>query len=430
MHDLNDLPVLVVGAGLAGLACARELTARGVPVQVLEASDGVGGRVRTDRVDGFLLDRGFQVLLAGYPEAKAQLDLRALDLQAFYPGAVVRRGGRAVGVGDPRRHPLAALGALRGGLATPGDGVAMARLLLRSRAALLYGLDALGSDDVTSAQALQAAGLSDRLVNGFLRPFLTGITLDADLQVSARFMHFVLGSFLAGPTAVPAAGMQAIPEQLAAGLPVGTVRLGTRVVDADADGVVLTGGVRVDAAAVVVAVEGPEAARLLPGLPAVESLSTTAVWFDAPQSPTGGRPVLVLDGDGSGPVNNVAVLSDVAPGYAPPGRALVNASLPSGRGEDLDDEALDGAVRAQLRGWFGPAVDGWRRLRIDRIAHAQPRQDPGALDPPQRPVRRDRGLWVCGDHRDTASINGALASGRRTGAEVAVALREAALVTA
>jgi phytoene dehydrogenase-like protein len=426
-----DLPVVVVGAGLAGLACARELGARGLPVQVLEASDGVGGRVRTDRVDGFLLDRGFQVLLAGYPEAQAQLDLEALDLRPFYPGAIVQRDGHAVTVGDPRRHPVAALGALRGGLATPVDGVAMARLLLRSRRLLREGLDRDGTpgDGQSTAAALRDAGLSDRIVDGFLRPFLTGITLDAELAVSARFMHFVLGSFVAGPTVVPAAGMQAIPEQLAAGLPLGTVRLGTRVVDVAGDAVTLTGGVRVDAAAVVVAVDGPQAARLLPGLPAPGSLSSTAVWFDAPASPTAGRPVLVLDGDAgrTGPVNNVAVLSDVAPGYAPAGRALVNASLPSGRGEAFDDEALDAAIRAQLRGWFGTAVDGWNRLRIDRIAHAQPRQDPGTLDPPQRPVRRDAGVWVCGDHRDTASINGALASGRRTGVEVAVALRESAL---
>lgn len=427
---MSDLPVLVVGAGLAGLACARELHRRGVPVQVVEASDGVGGRVRTDRHEGFLLDRGFQVLLAGYPEAQRQLDLVSLDLRPFYPGALVRRGGGQLKVADPRRHPIAALGALRGGLATPGDGAAMARLLWQSRASVVHGLAAVDDGDAqTALQALRGAGISSGLLDGFLRPFLTGITLDPDLEVSARFARFVLGSFLAGPTAVPAAGMQAIPDQLAAGLPDGCVRLGARAARVDDDGVTLAGGVRIDAAAVVVAVEGPAAARLLPGLPDPGGVGTIAMWFDAPSSPTGGRPLLVLDGDGGDGalVNNVAVLSDVAPGYAPAGRALVNASIPDGRGTDLDDEALDGVVRAQLRGWFGEQVTAWRRLRVDRIAHAQPRQLPGTLDPPQRPVRRRDGLWVCGDHRDTASINGALASGRRTGVEVAVALRERAL---
>ncbi len=416
-------PVVVVGAGLAGLSCARELIASGVEVRVLEASDGVGGRVRTDRVEGFLLDRGFQVLLAGYPECRRQLDYAALDLRAFYPGAVVRRRGRALAVADPRRHPLRALKALDG-LASPGDAPALARLLVASRRSLR---EDPAPDRQTTREALQAAGLSPRLVDGFLRPFLAGITLDPTLTVSARFARFVLGSFLAGPTVVPAGGIGALGEQLAATLPPETVRLGARVVAVADEGVVLSGGVRVDAAAVVVAAEGPEAARLVPGLPDPGSVGTTCLWYDAPASPCPGG-ALVLDGDGHGPVNNVAVLSDVAATYAPAGRSLVNASLAGVAGDD--DAALDARVRGQLRGWFGEQVDGWRRLRVDRIAHAQPRQEPGALDPPQRPVRRGERLWVCGDHRDTASLNGALASGRRAGAEVASALRERALTGA
>ncbi len=420
-----SLPVVVVGAGLAGLACARELNARGAEVQVIEASDGVGGRVRTDRVDGFLLDRGFQVLLAGYPECRAQLDYDALDLKAFYPGAVVQRGGRAITVADPRRHPLAALGALNG-LARPGDAVALLRLLAASRRSVRHGLaagDPAGVDEPSTRAELQAAGLSDSLIDGFFRPFLAGITLDPELAVSGRFARFVLGSLLDGPTVVPAQGMGQLPEQIAAALPFGSVRLGTRAVAVDDDGVTLTGGVRLDASAVVVAVEGPEAAHLVTGLPDPGSVSTTCVWFDAPASPCPGG-ALVLDGQGTGPVNNVAVLSDVAPAYAPAGRSLVNASM-SGLAPQ-DDDALDAAVRGQLRGWFGPQVDAWRRLRVDRIEHAQPAQRPGALEPPQRPVRRGPGLWVCGDHRDTASLNGALASGRRTAVEVATTLRERA----
>nr|MBA2348879.1 FAD-dependent oxidoreductase [Solirubrobacterales bacterium] len=170
-------------------------------------------------------------------------------------------------------------------------------------------------------------------------------------------------------------------------------------------------------------VEGPEAARLLAGLPDPGSVATTCLWYDAPASPQPGG-ALALDGQGSGPVNNLAVLSDVAPTYAPAGRALVNASM-SGLAEEADD-VLDATVRGQLRGWYGPQVDRWRRLRVDRIEHAQPVQLPGVLEPPQRPVRRGPGLWVCGDHRDTASLNGALVSGRRTAVEVTTTLRERA----
>jgi phytoene dehydrogenase-like protein len=418
-------PVVVVGAGLAGLAAARELQARGLDAVVLERSDGVGGRVRTDSVEGFLLDRGFQVLLAGYPEAARVLDYDALELRAFYPGALVRTQGRFVRVADPRRRPHDAIRAL-GPIATPGDLPALARLLWRSVRALRAGLDTRRPE--TSARAaLEAAGCSQRLVDRFLRPFLAGITLEPELAGSSRFVEFVLASFLTGPTAVPARGIGAIPEQLAAALVPGTVRLGAQVVRIGADEVELAGGERVAARAVVVAAEAPAAARLAGDVRDPGAVSTTALWYDAPRSPLPGvggpRGALVLDGDAAGPVNNLAVMSDVAPGYAPAGRALVNASLP--RLAAGGDEELDAAARAQLRGWFGAEVDGWRLLRVDRIAHAQPRQPPGALDPPVRPLRQGRRLWVCGDHRGTASLNGALGTGRRAGAEVAAALAEA-----
>jgi len=418
-------PVVVVGAGLAGLAAARELQSRGVDALVLERSDGVGGRVRTDAVDGFLLDRGFQVLLAGYPEAARILDYAALDLKPFYPGALVRAGGRFVRVADPRRRPHDALRAL-GPVAAPGDAVALPRLLGRSVRALRAGLDT-GQPETSARAALADAGISPRLVERFLRPFLAGITLEPELAGSSRFAQFVLASFLAGPTAVPARGMGAIPQQLADALHPGTVRLGAEVARIDPGEVRLASGERVAARAVVVAAEAPAAAGLVEDLRDPGAVSTTALWYDAPSSPLpaagGPRGALVLDGEREGPVNNLAVMSDVAPGYAPAGRALVNASLP---GLDAREDAdLDRAARDQLRGWFGGEVDGWRLLRVDRIAHAQPRQPPGALDPPVRPLRQGRELWVCGDHLGTASINGALGTGRRAGAEVAAALAEA-----
>jgi phytoene dehydrogenase-like protein len=415
--------VVVVGAGLAGLACARTLARRGVPVTVLEASDGVGGRVRTDEVEGFRVDRGFQVLLTAYPEARAALDLDALDLQPFFPGALVRVRGRFARVADPLRRPGAALGAL-GPVATPADALALARLVLPSARAGVEGALRRREHDEATEAALAQAGLSERVRTRFLAPFLRGIMLDPALGVSARFMDFVLASFVRGATAVPAGGMGRLGEQLAAGLPDGSVRLRTPVASVDDRGVTLAGGERVEADVVVVATDGPAAAELVPGIRAPASLSATQLAFAAPASPVG-EGILVLDGEGSGPVNHLAVLSDVAPGLAPDGASLVSANVVGVA--DPDDERVEAAVRAQLGSWFGEAdVARWRLLRVDRIAHAQPYQAPGALEPAARPVRRTARLWVCGDHRDTASINGALGSGRRTGEEVASALGESA----
>ncbi len=414
--------VIVVGAGLAGLACARTLAARNVPVLVLEASDGVGGRVRTNDVDGFRVDRGFQILLTACPEARAALDLDALELGRFFPGALVRTEGRFARVADPLRRPAAAPGAL-GAVATAGDALALARLVLPSARAGVEGALRRRRHDIATEAALADAGLSERVRTRFLAPFLRGIMLDPALGVSARFLDFLLASFARGAAAVPAGGMGRLPEQLAAGLPDGAVRLRSPVAGVDEDGVTLGDGERLRADAVVVATEAPAAAQLVPGVRVPPSLPTTQLAFGAPSSPVD-EGILVLDGEARGPVNHLAVLSDVAPGYAPAGGALVSANVIGVA--DPDDARLEGAARTQLAAWF-PAADvgAWRLLRVDRIAHAQPYQAPGSLEPPARPVRRTARLWVCGDHRDTASINGALASGRRAGEEVASALDEA-----
>ncbi len=202
---------------------------------------------------------------------------------------------------------------------------------------------------------------------------------------------------------LPAGGMQAIPRQLAGSLPEAALRFGATVESAGPGEVVLAGGERLTASAVVVAADGPEAARLTGAVEAPAPRAVTTIHYAAERSPVG-EPVLVLDGDGHGPVNDLCVPSDVAPSYAPPGAALVSATvlgIPP-----LSDEALDGAVRDQLRGWFGAQVDGWRLLRVLRIPFALPAQPPAVLASAERPVRLREGLFVCGDHRDTASTPG------------------------
>lgn len=404
------MTTVVVGAGLAGLACARRLTAAGRDVVVLEAGDGVGGRVRTDRVDGFLVDRGFQVLLTGYPAARAQLDLDALDLRPFEPGVVVRADGRMQRLSDPVRDPLGAPQALTSTVLGLGDGLRLLRLQLR--VTIPDGQRVAGRPQTTTRTALDEAGFSERIVERFFRPFLAGVFFDPGLATSSRMFELVMRSFFRGKVAVPASGMEAMPRQLAEHLPPGTIRLDTPVERVDHGAVLTAAGERVEAADVVVATDGPAAARLLGDVVDVApGLGTTTLWWAADDSPVGGG-WLVLDGERSGPVNNLAVMSDVAPGYAPPGRSLVAGSLVGVPAED--DRALDAAARRQLRDWYGAVVDGWELLRVDRIPFAQPRQQPRDLPSLARPVAVGERVWVCGDHRDTASIQGALVSGRRT----------------
>ncbi len=403
--------VLIVGGGLAGLAAARVTTAAGLATVVLEAGDEVG-RVRTDVVDGFQLDRGFQILLTAYPEVVGQLDLGALQLGRFAPGARVWLGEDFARVADPFRQPSAALATLGAPIGSLADKVRLARLrheLVTTSAAAL-----LRRGDGTTIDALIARGFSVAMIERFWRPLFAGIQLDETLHTSRRMFDLIFRTLVMGDAAVPAAGMGAVPRQLAVSLPAGTVHTGVAVERLTGTEAGLVDGGRVEAEVVLVATDGPNAARLL-GLAPVGSKAASCVWFAAAEAPVAG-PVLLLDGTGQGPARNVAVLSNVAPSYAPPGYALLAAAVP-GRA----DPTLEGEVRAQMRGWFGPVVDTWRALRTDAIAHGQPHQ--GLHHSLKQAVFLGSGRYVCGDHRDTASLQGALFSGRRAGERIVADLR-------
>ena len=305
---MEDLPrscdVVVVGAGLAGLCAARRLAAAGRDVVVVEAGDAVGGRVRTDHVDGLRLDRGFQVFTPSYPEARRVLDLDALDLRRFTAGAVVATGARRDHLAAPFDAPRWTLGALTAPVGSPGDKLRMAAYA--ARVATGDGQRLVRQGDGTARQALRDAGLSDRFVDSTLRPFLAGVFLEDDLSTSRRFLDLVLRSFVRGLPALPAAGMGAIPEQLAAALPDGAVHLGVRVRSV-APGRVSTDAGTVDAPAVVVATSGPEAAALVPAVGSPVSKASTT-WYHLadvpPDALVEGRPVLTLAGNGLGPISS------------------------------------------------------------------------------------------------------------------------------
>jgi len=402
--------VLIVGAGLAGLCCGRRLAECGVPFDILEASDGVGGRVRTDLVDGFRLDRGFQVYLTAYPEGRRVLDLAALDLRPFARAALVWFGGRFHRVADPRSEPLTAAKSLFNPVGSARD-----KLRLVS---LFWDIDRgpldrqLAKDERPALDLLRWNGrLGPAMIDRLFRPLFGGVFLEKNLATSSRFFRFVFRMLAEGPAAVPALGMQAIPEQVVARLPTGSVRLGARVVSLGEREVVLDGGETLRTRAVVVATEGPAAARLIGDeVPDPGSNGTVALYYAADRPPVS-EAVVMLDGEGQGPVNHVVVTSNASPAYAPAGRALVAVSVV---GVPADDDAeLDRRARVQLSGWFGGEVLGWRLLRAYRIPRALPDQTAGRLDPWRRPVRLRPGLYVCGDHRDNASIDGAMTSGFR-----------------
>jgi phytoene dehydrogenase-like protein len=399
--------VLVIGAGLAGLTCARRLHDHTLDVLVLEADDRVGGRVR-DTVDGFRLDRGFQVLLTAYPETQRELDYDALDLHAFYDGALVRYNDRFHRVADPRRHPLDAPRTLFAPIGSLADKLRILRLqraLARRRLSQIMKRPERPTLDVLRTRW----GFSSAMIDRFFRPFFGGIFFDRSLEASSRMFEFVFKMFAEGRTVLPAGGIDRMPQQLRQHLPDNAVRLNAPVDAVEAPSVTLRDGETLEAPHVVVATEAPEANRLVGGVAPTEGRSTACLYYDAPRSPLD-DPLLVLNGDGDGPINNVAVPSDVAPGYAPDDRALVSVVVVEPPPPPHD--TLERKVRAQLMDWFGLQAGGWTHLQTQHIPYALPEQAPPFLSPPERDVRRRPGLYVCGDHRRTASLNGAIASGR------------------
>ena len=401
--------VVVVGAGLSGLSAATRLAAAGCDVHVLEAGNHAGGRLATDVVDGFVVDRGFQVLNTGYPRV-ADLDLEDLHLGWFERGAVLRVDGHPHRVVDPRRRPTAVPAALTAPLGSLREKAAVVAFSLRAAYSPVGRL--LSAPESDAAAALRRAGVGETAVERFFRPFLAGVLLENELATSSRYVDLLWRSFVRGSVGLPAAGMQAIGRQLADRLDPERVHLRTPV-HAVAPGSVRVDGGAVQARAVVVATDPGTADGLIPGLGSAAPRQVTTHFHVLRASPWS-LPLIVL-GEPGGRLVNSAVVSDAQPAYSPDGRALVASSTLRPTSER--------DVREEIAAAHGVAASELAHLTTVTVTGAQP----AALPPlqPRRPVDLGDGLYVCGDHRDTPSIQGAMASGARAARAVLRALRPA-----
>ncbi|MEU5781819.1 FAD-dependent oxidoreductase [Micromonospora lupini] len=409
---LAETDVVVVGGGLAGLAAARRLHRAGVPWRLLEAGGRLGGRVATDVVDGYLIDRGFQVLNTAYPRLGTLLDTDRLDLGYFTSGVLVRRGDDLLRLVNPLREPTGAPGTALAGVGSLLDRLRFAALA--AGCATLPVSRLLSAPETSAETAFRRAGLSDVIIEELLRPFLSGVFIDRELATSSHVLAMVLRSFARGRIGLPAEGMAALPRTIADPLPADLLDLDTPVAQV-APGLVRTQAGDIRCRAVVVAVDPPAAAALLPALATVRMHSYTTYYHSAPEPPLA-EPILLVDGDRREIVANTVVLSNAVGTYAPAGRHLVATSVVGPKAPP------ESTIRAELTRLYGRSTADWTHLTTVVVPDALP-----AAPPPQgrlrKPVSMGEGLFVAGDHRDSPSIQGALASGWRAAGAVLEELR-------
>jgi phytoene dehydrogenase-like protein len=410
------MKVIVVGAGLAGLTCAKVLAERGAEVVVFEASDGVGGRVRTDEKDGFLLDRGFQVYFTAYPIARRHLDPAALNLKPFDLGALVRRGHEESVLSDPLRDSGAFLPSLLSNAAAFSDKLLTLKLAARSILERAESAGELDSADSSSLEYLRGKGFSERIIGNFYRPFYGGIFLDNSLSTSARVLRFTFKMLATGKTAVPARGIGEIPKQLAARLPASAVRAnspvrsllreGSRVVGVDAD------GEEHEADAVVMATDAPTAARLASAPVPEGSVGQVCVYYATDELDAGKK--IVLNAEDGGFVNNAVQISAVAPSYAPRGRHLL--SVVALGGFDLPDDEIYRRGIEDVSRWYPQA--NFEPLAVYRVPYAQFAQPPGVHKTLPENRTGSPGLVLAGEYTEDSSKNGSMLSGEKAAGEV------------
>lgn len=410
MSQPVEVDVVIVGGGLAGLAAARRLDRAGVEWLLVEAADRIGGRVTTDVVDGWRLDRGFQVLNTAYPRIPALIDIDGLDMRYFTSGVLVRRGGDLHRLENPLRGPLTAPQTLTSGVGTLSDRLKFAALA--TRCATMPAARLLKERETTTQEMLRRAGLSHRMIEEVLRPFLSGVFADRSLDTSSHVFAMVLRSFARGRLGVPAAGMAALPAAVAGPLPYPQLLVGARTLSLG-PGLVVTDGGELRCRAVIVATDPLTAATLLPQLPEPDMHGLTTFYFGADRAPLD-EPTLLLDGDRREIIANTVVVSNAAPEYAPSGKSLIAASVV---GVSAPSSASESVIRVELARMYGVPTDSWELLEAISIPAALP-----SARVPQanlrKPVDLGDGLFVAGDHRDSPSIQGALAGGWRTAGAV------------
>jgi len=402
---------VIIGAGAAGLACARVLEQNNLSYTVIESHNQPGGRIKTDVVDGFQLDRGFQVLQTGYPDVGQYLSLKELQLKKFPAGVAVRFNGRFHTIADPRHHPRYLMSTLASPLGSFGDRVAMLKLARHVCRGTFE--DIFNQPEEPTIDFLEGCGFSKKFIRSFFVPFFAGACLDKNINASSRVLKYLFRIFAMGDATLPSRGMGEITKQLAQSLAKDKIQLQRKAVRISDGAVTLEDGETIQGRQIVVATPEPVVKDLLQIKTENRSVGESCLYYSTDWLPPFKEPFLMLNGDCRGPVNNIAFPSMVAPEYAPAGKTLVAVVVVDDQYSKRTD--LEGEVRKHCCEWFGDAAEGWEHLRTYQIEHALPDQSPPTNNPYILPKPVSKSIRVCGEYQSLPGLQWALMSGQMTG---------------
>ncbi|MFT7395750.1 MAG: phytoene dehydrogenase-like protein [Flavobacterium sp.] len=400
--------ITIIGAGISGLSVGLHLHREGFSVKIIEASDRPGGRIKTDSVDGFRLDRGFQVLLTSYPEAQMLLDYKALQLKTFLPGATVLYDGGQFEIADPFRRPSALLATVFAPVGSLKDKINTFVLKQKLIRKSIKGI--FLQEQKSSLEQLKSYGFSSKMIDRFFKPFFSGIFLENKLETPNRMFDFVMKMFSEGDAALPALGMEEIPKQLASQLPADTFLYNTKVVDIRGNSIFTSTGAEIKSDIIILATEANELVSKLKSNVETEYRSVTNVYFQTTIAPSNKAVVILNASEKEKVVNNLTVMTNVSTAYAPAGKVLISVSCNGIL--DFEDQELAEKIKKELEPWFGKQVEEWSHLKTYKVKYALPNLTVLKDDLTITDMKINDNLYCCGDHLLNGSINAAMKSGR------------------
>lgn len=400
--------ITIIGAGISGLSAGLHLHRQGFSVKIIEASDRAGGRIKTDIIDGFRLDRGFQVLLTSYPEAKMLLDYEALELKNFLPGATVLYDGGQFEIADPFRRPSALLGTVFAPVGSLKD--KFNTFLLKHKLIRKSIEEIFLQQQKTSLEQLKSYGFSSKMINRFFKPFFSGIFLENNLTTPNRMFDFVMKMFSEGDAAVPALGMEEIPKQLANQLPADSFLYNTKVVDIRENTIFANSGAEIKSDIIILATEANDLISKIKNNVETQHHSVTNVYFQTTVAPSKKAVVILNASEKKKVINNLTVMTNVSKAYAPAGKVLISVSCNGILG--FEDQELAQKIKDELQPWFGNQVEDWSHLKTYKIKYALPNLTVLKNDLKIADLKIKDNLYCCGDHLLNGSINAAIKSGR------------------